>query len=96
MLKRKTEDTKFNPKKTKYIDIIYSEFDSDADSDDDPKWLPPESDSSSGTDSPSETKTDSDSSSKSETDSTYSSKSDSLSDSSSKSESQKFPIISRI
>ena len=61
MLKRKIEDTKFNPKKTKYIDIIYSEFDSDVDSDDDPEWLPPESgaDSSTGTDSDSKSETDS-------------------------------------
>ena len=40
MVKRKISDTKFNPKKTKYIDIIYSEFDSDPDSDEDPEWLP--------------------------------------------------------
>ena len=86
MLKRKIEGTKFNPKKTKYIDIIYSEFDSDVDSDDDPEWFPPDSESE--IDSSSETKTDSDSLS--------SSKSDSLSDSSSKSEFQKSPIISRI
>ena len=65
MLKRKIEDTKFNPKKTKYIDIIYSEFHSDVDSDDDPEWLPPESDSESaaGSSSDSSTGTDSDSSS---------------------------------
>ena len=40
MVKRKISDTKFNPKKTKYIDIIYSEFDSDPDSEEDPEWLP--------------------------------------------------------
>ena len=40
-------ETKFNPKKTKYIDIIYSEFDSDPESDEDPEWLPPDSDFSS-------------------------------------------------
>ena len=39
MVKRKIEDTKFNPKKT------YSEFDSDEDSDEDPEWLPPDSSS---------------------------------------------------
>ena len=40
MVKRKNLDNKFNPKKTKYIDIIYSELDSDLDSEDDPEWLP--------------------------------------------------------
>ena len=40
MVKRKISDTKFNPKKTKYIDIIYSEFDSHPDSDEDPEWFP--------------------------------------------------------
>ena len=38
MVKRKISDTKFNPKKTNYIDIIYLEF--DPDSDEDPEWLP--------------------------------------------------------
>ena len=36
-MKRKIERSQFNPKKTKYIDIIYSQFDSD--SEDDPEWL---------------------------------------------------------
>ena len=52
MVKRKILDTKFNPKKTKFIDIIYSEFDSDPDSEDDPEWLPKKdliSESESGT-----------------------------------------------
>ena len=54
MVKMKILDTKFNPKKTKFIDIIYSEFDSDPDSEDDPEWLPKkdlisESESDSGT-----------------------------------------------
>ena len=44
-MKRKLEQNKFNPKKTKYIDIIYSQFDSDSDSEDDPEWLPPGSES---------------------------------------------------
>ena len=56
MVKRKISDTKFNPKKTKYIEIIYSKFDPDPDSDEDPEWLPKdltdsESDSESETDS---------------------------------------------
>ena len=38
-MKRKIERSQFNPKKTKYIDIIYSQFDSDSDSEDDPEWL---------------------------------------------------------
>ena len=38
MVKRKISD--INPKKTKFIDIIYSEFDSDPDSEEDPEWLP--------------------------------------------------------
>ena len=40
-MKRAREQNKFNAKKTKYIDIIYSQFDSDSDSEDDPEWLPP-------------------------------------------------------
>ena len=58
-MKRAREQNKFNPKKTKYIDIIYSQFDSDSDSEDDPEWLPPESESSgsdSGSESDSKTK----------------------------------------
>ena len=31
---------KENPNQRQYIDIIYSEFDSDPDSEDDPEWLP--------------------------------------------------------
>ena len=38
MVKRKMTDINFNPKKTKFIDIIYS--DEDPDSEDDPEWLP--------------------------------------------------------
>ena len=42
-------------KKTEqFIDIIYSEFDSVPDSDEDPEWLPPDSDSSSDSDSESQ------------------------------------------
>ena len=44
-MKRAREQNKFNAKKTKYIDIIYSQFDSDSDSEDDSEWLPPESES---------------------------------------------------
>ena len=40
MAKRKMTEINFNPKKTKFIDIIYSEFDSDPDSEEDPEWLP--------------------------------------------------------
>ena len=40
MVKRKLTEINFNPKKRKFIDIIYSEFDSDPDSEDDPEWLP--------------------------------------------------------
>ena len=56
-MKRKIERSQFNPKKTKYIDIIYSQFDSD--SDDGPEWLPPESDSDSQSDSGSASESDS-------------------------------------
>ena len=45
MVKRKIEDTKSI--KRRYIDIIYSEFDSDENSDEDPEWLPPDSSSES-------------------------------------------------
>ena len=58
MVKRKLTEINFNPKKRKFIDIIYSEFDSDPDSEDDPEWLPEKIDfiseseeSSSGTES---------------------------------------------
>ena len=43
MEKRKSTGTNFNLKKKKtenFIDIRYSEFDSDPDSEDDPEWLP--------------------------------------------------------
>ena len=40
MVKRKSPEDNFNPKKRKFIDIIYSEFDSDPDSEEDPEWLP--------------------------------------------------------
>ena len=40
MTKRKISTDNFNPKKRKFIDIIYSEFDSDPDSEEDPEWLP--------------------------------------------------------
>ena len=40
MTKRKNSTDNFNPKKRKFIDIIYSEFDSDPDSEEDPEWLP--------------------------------------------------------
>ena len=40
MAKRKLAEVNLNPKKRKFIDIIYSEFDSDPDSEDDPEWLP--------------------------------------------------------
>ena len=36
------EKGSFIPKNPKLIDIIYSEFDSDEDSDEDPEWLPSE------------------------------------------------------
>ena len=36
---------KVDPNERKYIDIIYSEFDSDPDSEDDPEWLPDSEDS---------------------------------------------------
>ena len=58
MVKRKISDTKFNPKKTKYIDIIYSEFDSDPDSDEDPEWLPDSSSESSESSDSSESEED--------------------------------------
>ena len=40
MAKRKSPEDNFNPKKRKFIDIIYSEFESDPDSEEDPEWLP--------------------------------------------------------
>ena len=41
MTKRKNStEINFNPKKKKFIDILYSEFDSDPDSEEDPEWLP--------------------------------------------------------
>ena len=39
MTKSKNSTDNFNPKK-KFIDILYSEFDSDPDSEEDPEWLP--------------------------------------------------------
>ena len=58
MVKRKISDTKFNPKKTKYIDIIYSECDSDPDSVEDPEWLPDSSSESSESSDSSESEED--------------------------------------
>ena len=42
MEKKLQEKGSFIPKNPKLIDIIYSEFDSDEDSDEDPEWLPSE------------------------------------------------------
>ena len=39
MAKRKNSTDNFNPKK-KFIDILYSEFDLNPDSEEDPEWLP--------------------------------------------------------
>ena len=71
MTKRKFQEEKLPPSKKRLIDIIYSEFDSDPDSEDDPEWLPDSDDSgfssaASEMDSDSYSSSDSDSESKSD------------------------------
>ena len=92
MVKRKLTEINFNPKKRKFIDIIYSEFDSDPDSEDDPEWLP-DSDDSFSSDSDSDDSDDS-FSLDSDSDDSFSSDSDSDdSDSEPKSDLKKTKVI---